>query len=439
MSGGNPFVAEVQGPSWHAGTFLIDDVMSLSEDIASGNWLAAGMDAVAGVIDTVATVSDPLGSAIAAGIGFILEHLEPLKGWLNDLTGDPYQVQATAGTYAKVAKGLADEADVLNRSVAKDFADQSGQLVDAYVARMTEISNGLIALSRSANAASGALGIAGTIVQVVHDMVRDAISEIIGSAISYAAELVLTLGAATPLVIEQVSTRVASISARIGKNVTGVITSARNLGDLVKRLEDALKSLGDQFKKLGSPGHGGPSGPTGRPDGPTPSRRPGQDPHDELTDVQKSDLQNRRDDLAAQDPDRFDDLSKDPDHGGKSNKNSRDEAATIMDLDGRPGSPFENGITRPDGPAQGDFISDGQAWDIKTVHSDWPPGVPDHVRERPFPNGYTDQKFSDTVQDQIDRGRNVLIDTRNASQADLDSMRRMVEEKGWSGNVYWYP
>ncbi|MER7560554.1 hypothetical protein ABTZ46_26655 [Nocardioides sp. NPDC126508] len=58
-AGANPYVAEVQGPSSHAGTFLIDDAVSLAEDINSGDRLAGGIDAVAGAIDTVATVSDP--------------------------------------------------------------------------------------------------------------------------------------------------------------------------------------------------------------------------------------------------------------------------------------------------------------------------------------------------------------------------------------------
>jgi len=239
----NPYVVEPTGPSATSGTFLIDDVVSLAGNIRDGNWVEAGLDAAVTAIDAVATYSDPLGSAIAAGIGFILDHLEPLKGWLNDLTGDAAQVAANAGTYANVSAGLGTEATIVARSVTADLSEMSGAAIVAYRAFMGDLVETLRALADGADASSGALETASMLVQVVHDLVRDAIAEIVGSAISYAAELILTLGAATPLVIEQVSTRVASLSARLGSNVTGLVRSVGNLKDLIKRLDELIQSL----------------------------------------------------------------------------------------------------------------------------------------------------------------------------------------------------
>lgn len=249
----NPYVADVEAPSWHSGTGLVDDVVSLSQDLSSGSWVAAGLDAFGTAVDVAATVSDPLGSAIAAGIGFILDHLDPLKSWLDDLTGNPGQVQANAATYGNVAQGLSTEVDTLGRLVSRDLEGQSGQLIAAYEAKMASIQQSLAALSEAAGATSTAMGIAGTIVQVVHDMVRDAISQIVGSAISYAAELICTLGAATPLVIEQVTTRVSELATKIGTDVKNVVKSADSLKDLMTNLDKAVKDLEGGLKDIDLP------------------------------------------------------------------------------------------------------------------------------------------------------------------------------------------
>lgn len=258
----NSYVADAEAPSWHSGTGLVDDVVSLSEDVSSGSWVAAGLDGFGTAMDVAATVSDPLGSAIAAGIGFILDHLDPLKSWLDDLTGNPGQVQANAATYGNVAKGLGTEVETLGRLVSRDLEGQSGQVIAAYEAKMASIQQSLSALSQAAGATSTAMGIAGTIVQVVHDMVRDAISQIVGSAVSYAAELVCTLGAATPLVIEQVTTRVSELATKIGTDVKNVVKSADSLKDLMTNLDKAVKDLEGGLKDLDLPkGADVPGGP----------------------------------------------------------------------------------------------------------------------------------------------------------------------------------
>jgi len=165
-----------------------------------------------------------------------------------------------------------------------------------------------------------------------------------------------------------------------------------------------------------------------------------REPHPELTPEERAALDRHLAQLEQDDPERFAELSKDPDHNGKVTKGSQDEARIAMDLHERGEGPFAGDYRRPDGPGQGDFIdSDGKAQDMKGAHSDWPPEVPEHVRERPFPNAYNEADFRETVEGQFDRGRDVVVDTRNANQNDIDEMRRIVEEEGWGGRITWYP
>jgi hypothetical protein len=66
---GNPLVAaRVDTETPFSGAELLDSGTQLGSAIESGSWVQGGMAAFATAADTIATVSDPLGSLIAAGL-----------------------------------------------------------------------------------------------------------------------------------------------------------------------------------------------------------------------------------------------------------------------------------------------------------------------------------------------------------------------------------
>ncbi|HWD05008.1 MAG TPA: RHS repeat-associated core domain-containing protein [Amycolatopsis sp.] len=147
--------------------------------------------------------------------------------------------------------------------------------------------------------------------------------------------------------------------------------------------------------------------------------------------------------------DEYDELLKDPDHGDAApDKTQIDEAHIGLDLNkqgvgpfaDKPDGPVGNGVSRPTGLGGGDLVDgNGQSWDVKSMHSDWPPGSK-HPEGAEFKDGYNDAKFEKTLDKQINTsGRNVIVDTRNANQEAIDSMNRIVNEKGWNGKVIFYP
>ncbi|CCH28679.1 hypothetical protein ABZ816_27160 [Actinosynnema sp. NPDC047251] len=165
-------------------------------------------------------------------------------------------------------------------------------------------------------------------------------------------------------------------------------------------------------------------------------------PHPELTPAEKAALDKHVRELEAKNPERFKELEKDPDHNGKPREAARDEARLALDLEGRGYGPFER-PTGPDGkllPKHGDFVdASGQLWDAKSINSDWPPGVPADIRKNPYTNGYTEAWLERTVEDQFTKQRNVILDTRNANAADIESVRALVERKGWGDRIIFYP
>ena len=85
---------------------------------------------------------------------------------------------------------------------------------------------------------------AGALVGTVRIMVRDAVATVVSRLAVYAAELVGTVGLATPLVVEQVSTLCASWAARIARWLRALIDSLRRLSDAVRLLASRISDLG---------------------------------------------------------------------------------------------------------------------------------------------------------------------------------------------------
>lgn len=231
-----------------SGAGLLDSGSQLVSAIESGNWVEGGMAAFSVAVDTAATVMDPIGSLIAAGLGWLIDHFEPLKGWFNDLTGDPGEVAGFAQTWANVQKQMEASADYLDR-VVTDLDDLAGEAIEAYRRFQADASQHIRAAGTWAGAMSTGLQVASGLVQVVHDLVRDVLSQLVGSAISWALEAVVTVGIATPWIVAQVSSRVASWTAKIGDKLTALLRSCGKLGGLLEELKGLLGGASEAFNR----------------------------------------------------------------------------------------------------------------------------------------------------------------------------------------------
>lgn len=61
-----------------AGLTLVDDITTAADGLRNGDWLSASL----GTLSAGAAFLDPIGTLFEQGIGWALEHLQPLAGWL---------------------------------------------------------------------------------------------------------------------------------------------------------------------------------------------------------------------------------------------------------------------------------------------------------------------------------------------------------------------
>lgn len=247
----NPLMAQRQdSTSPLAGTFLLEDGEQLVGAFNSGSWVSGGMAAFAAVGDAASFIADPIGSLIAMGAGWVLEHVHPLDQWLDEFTGDADQVAAYAQTWGNINTQLSACSQQLAGYTRSDLSSMSGQTISAITALEADLGKLIEQAGKWASAMGQALNVAATLVQIVHDLVRDALSEIIGKFASAIIEAVATAGLGIPAIAAQISTSVATMTSRISTTVHKVIDSVKNLKGLLGKLTELFRKFSDTFNRL---------------------------------------------------------------------------------------------------------------------------------------------------------------------------------------------
>lgn len=251
--GTNTLVAQRQDTtSTLSGAGVFDDIEQLSEAIDNKSWVSGTLAGVALGVDTIAYVSDPLATLMAWGIGWVFDHIQPFKDWLLQLAGDADQLRANGQTWKNVAATLKAAADNIESDVRSSFPDGSftGSTATAYFAASGATTKGIAMTGALSGAVGTAYDVCAVIIQFVHDFVRDAISQVVASILSYAVELVASFGTAFPLVMEQISTKVASLMSGVSKRISALKESLSNLGAKLTNADQLLKSLKEWLHKL---------------------------------------------------------------------------------------------------------------------------------------------------------------------------------------------
>jgi hypothetical protein len=242
MSGNSLVAGPADLTTPFSGTFMLESGEALCAAISNGDWVAGGIAAFSLAMDGISMALDPIGSLIAMGLGWLMDHIEPLKGWLNDLTGDAGEVAGFASTWQNIATHLQQAGESLEASL-RGLASMQGQAADAFRAFHADAARHLAASGEWAGAIGTGMTIASTIVKMVHDMTRDAISTVVGTAASAAITTVATLGFGAPVAVAQVTSKVASLVGRLTKFVTNLLRSVKQLVQLTEKLVDVFRRL----------------------------------------------------------------------------------------------------------------------------------------------------------------------------------------------------
>jgi hypothetical protein len=254
----NPLVAgrlDQPTDAW-SGVWIAEDIELIGQGVRNGSWVDGSLGVVGAGLDALAIVSDPVGALLQYGVAWIIEHVKPLTEALDWLAGSPGQIAGHAQTWRNVAGSLRDSAANVDRAVRWDVAEWGGTAGPAYRAWAGQQYTALDGLAKAADTMAAITEGAGMLIAAVRILVRDAIATCVSRLIVYAAEEAFSLGVATPLVVEQVSTLVASWAGKIARWLKALLASLRRLIPSVHRLGELIEELKKILNRLRGKGAG---------------------------------------------------------------------------------------------------------------------------------------------------------------------------------------
>lgn len=222
------------------GAGALDALADTGRALADGDWVEAGVMGVASGLEGLSAVADPVAALTSAGVGFALEHLQPLAGWFDDLAGDPDQIHAFASSWRRVADLVRDTGDDYLLAALRTTAPWDGQLVGAYRAIACGQSALIHGFGTGVRGVAGAVEAAGAIVAGVRELVRDALAQVVGFAVARSVELLS--GVLTAKAIVQIARKVAEWTSRMSAFLRSLVRSVEALGGLLGDLVRAARA-----------------------------------------------------------------------------------------------------------------------------------------------------------------------------------------------------
>ncbi|WP_216216460.1 WXG100 family type VII secretion target [Amycolatopsis aidingensis] len=236
-----------------SGAGVIDSVRATSAAIQDEDWGEFAASAGVLALDGLAMAVDPVGTLLAAGVGWLIEHIGPLTEALDKLAGDPGAIQAGADNWTAVQRELEAIARDVPGTVQGDLAGWSGDARDAYDARSKDMALGIEALSTSAGSAAAVVATAGTMVgtcrAIVRDIVSAVIAELIKGALAALAGSVISFGATVAGYITYAVGRIGMTVAKIASKISSLLAKLGKAGAHLAKVLDDIAAVG---AKIGS-------------------------------------------------------------------------------------------------------------------------------------------------------------------------------------------
>ncbi|GLY34833.1 hypothetical protein Amsp01_008570 [Amycolatopsis sp. NBRC 101858] len=256
-----------------------------------------GINVISAALDTVAFVMDPLAKLIAAGLGWLIEHVSFLKWPLDQVAGNPAEVTKVANELHKIGESLRNTGTSLDDTLKATITKWEGKGYDSFLKSINDRKGWIDANAKAADVAGYMVETTGALIGAVRSLLRDIITTILGDIISTMlialALAIPTFGASIAVGVTKcvatVSVQVAAMMAKLAKVVSYAGRTLARLTGLSKLVKGKPGSSGAGHELSNLPPHGGgvpnfsrplpkPPGTAVTHDGPgggaTPSTRP---------------------------------------------------------------------------------------------------------------------------------------------------------------------
>lgn len=227
------------------GSGLFDAFANVVKNISEGDGgeiVAHGLGLGLGIAGVVA---DPIQTVLAAGAGWLMEHVKPLKDFLDLIAGDP---DAVAEFHA-YWKNIAEEVNLLAKDLKEfkdnDLKDMSSTALDAYRSLIDTRAEAVAACGKVCEGVASAAQTASATIDMVRGFIRDLIAQAIAvilEAIILAATIFL-IPLAIAKTVSTVVTTASKVTNLLNKLLAYAQKMAKELGTLKKMAMDYLRGI----------------------------------------------------------------------------------------------------------------------------------------------------------------------------------------------------
>jgi uncharacterized protein YukE len=214
------------------GIGLYDSCQGVSQAIASGTWIDVTLAGAGAGFEAFSAGVDPIGTLASAGLSWLLEHVDPLRELLEDLTGNPDILLMHADTWANMAAeaaAIGEEMQVLAQSHQEEW---TGEAAAAFRGLHAELKLGVDSLGAIFDSMRAATAAAAGIIQTTYELVRDLIADLIVMLCMHAPVwlglIAATAGVALPLCLVDAIILIVQISGMIFSIVTAAVQTYMN-------------------------------------------------------------------------------------------------------------------------------------------------------------------------------------------------------------------
>jgi hypothetical protein len=239
--GQQPGLTALAKPTAKSGGNIVTDVTSLEKDIASGNWVQAGLAGMNIVSDVSKILSDPVGAILQYGLSFLMQAVKPLQQAVTWLVGNPSQVASFGNAWHGVSQSVGQAGTTFTNSVTANTASWSGQTADNYKAYAAGQANALTATTSATRTIGSVTQSIGTLVSNVQNLIKQMVSKAMSQIIQTAlgASFMITI----PVIVAKVVNDVVSWMKKIADVINQLTSSLRQLQPLVGNLTQLVSAV----------------------------------------------------------------------------------------------------------------------------------------------------------------------------------------------------
>lgn len=211
--------------SWHNVELAAKEIGTTHGADRAAVAVELGVVTVSAALDTVAFALDPLAKLIAAGLGWLIEHVSFLRWPLDQLAGNPDQIKVLAESLHRTGEDLRNTADDMDRALHRVVTGWQGIGHDSFDAKMTAHREHITGSGKAVDTAGYVVETTMALIVTVRSLIRDIITTLIADIITtmlIALSLaVITFGASIPVAVGKcVATAAVQGSAMAAKLAT---------------------------------------------------------------------------------------------------------------------------------------------------------------------------------------------------------------------------